>query len=184
MLKGKIFLHSCVLPTASLVTDPREECSTSPCPMVHTTRLREVVGTEGGGQQVGQGEALPQAAGAAYQDGDAVGGELTDLLAAAAAGGAQLVAAACHCHLGDAPLASHDHGHDGRGLGADPLWVGGVLDVAAAVDRTALAPHRGADVESGIGGVGRRPRGIRGGDDGFRAHSLVAASSENWSPAW
>lgn len=143
------------------------------------------MGAERGREQVGQGEAPAQAFGAAHQDGDGVGGEFADLLAAAAARRAQLVAAAGHRDLGDAPLAGHDQGHDGRGLGADALRVGGVLHVAAAVDRPALAPHRGADVEPRVGGVGGRPRGDGGGDDGVGVHRrYLAASSENWSPAW
>ena len=80
-------------------------------------------------------------------------GELADFLPATAAGRHQRVAAADHAQLGDPSLARADHRRERRGFGAPALWIGGVLDVAAAVNATARAADRGADREPRVGGI-------------------------------
>ena len=81
-------------------------------------------------------------------------GEFADALAAAAAGRAERLAVADDQDLGDAPLAGERHRGDRAGLGAGALRIGGVLDIAAGIDRAAFGAQRGADVKARIGRIG------------------------------
>ena len=100
-------------------------------------------------------------------------GEFADALAAAAAGRAKRLAVADDADFGDAPLARQRHGGDRARLGADALGIGGVLDIAAGIDRAAGRAQRGADLEARIGRVGVRLRGLgRGEQLGQRGSAL------------
>jgi hypothetical protein len=88
-------------------------------------------------------------------------GEFANALAAAAAWRAQRLAVADDEDVDDAPLARQDQRGDRRGLRASAFGIGGVFDVAAAVDRAARPQRRRADFEPRLGRIGvalRRPR--------------------------
>ena len=76
-----------------------------------------------------------------------VGGELAQMLAAAAARRDQRFAFAHHHRLDDAPLAVRHHHGDRRDLGAGALRIGRILHIAArielAVARRAAPRRRG-----------------------------------------
>ena len=80
--------------------------------------------------------------------------ELAQPLAAAAARRDDLRAAPDHRALQHAALAGGDQRGDRRGFGAKTLRVGGVLDIAAAVDAAFLVAHRGADMELRVRRIG------------------------------
>src|SRR4029450_526980 len=81
--------------------------------------------------------------------------KLGELLAAPAAGRAELGTLAGDEDLRDLPVARGDHGADGGGLRALADRVGGVLHVAARVEPAACGPEAGADAEARVrrGGV-------------------------------
>ena len=110
-------------------------------------------------QQLGHGLRQTRAVIAQHVHRDVGGGKLVEPLPAAAAGGAGRRPAADHRHLDDPPLAGRRHGADRRGLGALPLRIGGVLDIAPRWMRPLDARKRGTDAKAGIGrirGVARR----------------------------
>ena len=105
--------------------------------------------------------------------------ELANALAAGAARRHQRRPVAEHQDAADGAPSVGDHGRDGACLGAGSDRIGGVLDVAAGMDDSALVAQRGTDAETGIGSVGALPRGERRreevGDGGHAVRGRVAA---------
>ena len=89
-------------------------------------------------------------------------GKLAQALAAAAAGADRLRPVGDHQDRRDRLLAGRDHDADGRRLGALPLRIGGVLDIAAGIEPAALAREAGAHGEARIGRMGIGARGVGG----------------------
>ena len=106
------------------------------------------------GQQFAEREARAHALGSGDMDGRARAGEFANPLPATAAGRAEPVAVADDENFSDASFARQRHGADRARFRARALRVGGVLDVAAGIDRATRRAYRGADMEARIWGVG------------------------------
>lgn len=115
---------------------------------------RQMFRPERVGQQFAEREARAHALGSGDMDGRARVGEFANPLPATAAGRAEPVAVADDENFRDATFARQRHGADRARFRARALRVGGVLDVAAGIDRAARRAYRGADMEARIWGVG------------------------------
>jgi len=100
-------------------------------------------------------------------------GEFANALAAAAAWRAQVLAVADDDDVDDAPLAGQRHRGDRAGLGARALRIGGVLDVAAGVDRAARSADRRADEKVRVRRVSAFARRLGRGEQ--RVEAFVSA---------
>src|SRR4051812_11826179 len=124
--------------------------------------LSEVLGPERVRQQFVQGERRPYSVRSGGVDGSVALGELAQPLPASAAAGPDGFAVADGQHCDDLVLAGGDHGGDRPGLGARPLRIGGVLDVATGEHLPARRANGGSYGESRVRGVSLglyRPRG-------------------------
>ena len=91
-----------------------------------------------------------------------VSGELAQLLAAATTRRDGLRCVADHGHREYLSAARHHHVHQGGRFGAQALWVGRVLDIAAGVDAAGVVEHGGADGEVRVRRISAQARGACG----------------------